>query len=1107
MTVLPANAGNGSTGNTLTFTYTAAAGGMASGDVTVTAPAGWSAPSTTATDPGYATASSGTVSASGQTITVSGVTLAGAATLTVVYGSTAGGGPGATAGTTAGANAFQAQQRSTAGGVLANIAASPSVNVYAADGSGTMTTPTANVVNGSSNTIVFTYKAAAAGGISNGAVTVTAPAGWPAPTAGNTTSSTGARSYAGQTVTVTGVTLAANGTFTITYGPATAPTTGGTQTWSTTERSTAGGTLTAIAASPSINIYAPDGSGTLTVAPPTAGYGSTGDTETFTYTAAAGGTGAGGVTIVVPAGWSAPSLTSTNAGYTVSSTGTVSVAAQTITVSTMTLAAGATMTVTYGSTIGGGPGATAPSAAGAATWQAKSKSSVGGALTNLGASPSVTVAPPPSSARTFPAGAGLYGTDSWTAGCTTPGLCGTATDNSGAGLQKIELSIRQGAGNYWNGSAFASATPVFVLATGTTSWSYGFPAASFPADGAYTVQTRATDNLRGVETPSSTTFTIDQTAPSAFSLGAPTSGQAIRNGQAVSVPGGTPTDANGIANVAFKACAGGGACTFAAATETIGSSTVSPYSVTWSSQPADGTYAIVARATDNAGNTTDSAPVAVTVDNTAPVHAPALASGSGAYLSGTTLYFKGNAAGSFVLNDALTDVTSGPGERHVPEHRDLGLDALDRADDERAELRVEHVLLDVVARNAERLLGVRHRRRRQRGGAADHVRERHDRPCGRIRVVRGRLHDGRIRSGHARRRHGRPERHRQPRPARASSSSVRARRSRTARATPSAATRRSQRTPVPATTDSGVSSGSCYRYRYVVLDNVGNSVTYTSGATVKVDTDAPSAFSLSAPAAGFVGPSAAVSATGADTGGSGLAQIEFRYCAGGSCSFAAGTAIGSPVATSGFASRTWDLSALTNGAQYTVVARATDAAGNTTDSAPTTVTLDTAPPTTTDDAPSGSQSSIVTVTLSAGDGAGSGVASTSYRVDGGGWHSGTSVVIPVPADHSNDGSHTIDYASVDNVGNSETDQPREPSRSTARRRAVHRSTPAPSSPERSRSPTRRRAIPARESPRSRSSTRRTEREPGRRSARRSRHPGRSRSTRRRSPTARSISAS
>ena len=190
-----------------------------------------------------------------------------------------------------------------------------------------MTTPTANVVNGSTNTIVFTYKAAAAGGISNGAVTLTAPAGWPAPSAANTTSSLGARSYAGQTVTVSGVTLAANATFTITYGPAAAPTTGGPQTWATTERSTAGGTLAALAASPSINIYAADGSGTLT--------GATVDRSATDRPAtrrpsptrrrpAARATAR--VTVVVPAGWSAPSTTSGNAGYTISSTGTVSVA-------------------------------------------------------------------------------------------------------------------------------------------------------------------------------------------------------------------------------------------------------------------------------------------------------------------------------------------------------------------------------------------------------------------------------------------------------------------------------------------------------------------------------------------------------------------------------------------------------------------------------------------------------------------------------------------------------------------------------------------------------------------------------------------------------------
>jgi hypothetical protein len=1016
MTVLPANAGNGSTGNTFTFTYTAAAGSMVSGDVTVTAPAGWSAPSTTSTDPGYATASTGTVSAAGQTITVSGVTLAGAATMTIVYGSTGGGGPGATAGTTAGANAFQAQQRSTAGGVLANLGVSPSVNVYAADGSGTMTTPTTNVVNGSTNTIVFTYKAAAAGGISSGTVTLTAPTGWPAPTAGNTTSSLGARSYAGQTVTVSSLTLAANATFTITYGPAAAPTTGGLQTWSTTERSTTAGTLTALAASPPINIYAADGSGTLTGGPSLVGYGSAGNTQTFTYTAAAGGTSAGAVTIVVPAGWNPPSTVSGNAGYTVSSTGTVSVAAQTITVSTVTLAAGATMTVTYGS---GAPGATAPAVAGAAVWQAKSKASVAGVLTSLGASPSITVAPAPASARTFPAAAGLYGTVSWTAGCTSAGFCGTATDNSGTGIQKVELSIRQGSGNYWNGSAFSSASPVFVLASGTSSWSYALPASSFPADGAYTVQSRATDNMNGVETPSSTTFTIDQTPPGAFSLNAPTASQAIRNGQAVSVPGGSPTDANGIASVAFKACAGAGACTFAAATETIGSSTVSPYSATWSSQPADGPYKIVARATDNAGNTTDSAAVAVTVDNTAPVHGLTMASGSsGAYLVGATMYFKGDASGSFALYDALADATSGPASVGYPNVATVGWTHSSETATTGPGFASStfswtsspstpsgYVVAgqDAAGNSATQSLGFVSDTTAPAGGSISYT--------GGYKTVASvaiALDDGAdAQSGLDI----------------ASSASELLQRADATLANGTCGSFGAYTTiathPGAGATDNGVASGNCYRYRYIVLDNVGNSVTYTSGATVKLDTDAPNAFSLSAPAAGFVGPSATVSATALDTGGSGIVQLEFRYCPGGSCSFASGTTIGSPVATSGTASQPWDLSGLTDGAQYTVVARATDAAGNTTSSAPTAVTLDSTAPTTTDDAPAGSQSTVVTVTLSAGDGTGSGVASTSYRVDGGGWHSGTSVVIPVPADHSNDGSHTIDYASVDDVGNTE----------------------------------------------------------------------------------------
>src|SRR5687767_4146752 len=83
---------------------------------------------------------------------------------------------------------------------------------------------------------------------------------------------------------------------------------------------------------------------------------------------------------------------------------------------------------------------------------------------------------------------------------------------------------------------------------------------------------------------------------------------------------------------------------------------------------------------------------------------------------------------------------------------------------------------------------------------------------------------------------------------------------------------------------------------------------------------------------------------------------------------------------------------------------------------PATSRIDTTLPATIDDAPAGWRSSDVTITLSASD-ALSGIASTQYRVDGGAFQSGTSIVVPAPADHSNDGAHSVEYRSTDNAGN------------------------------------------------------------------------------------------
>jgi len=76
------------------------------------------------------------------------------------------------------------------------------------------------------------------------------------------------------------------------------------------------------------------------------------------------------------------------------------------------------------------------------------------------------------------------------------------------------------------------------------------------------------------------------------------------------------------------------------------------------------------------------------------------------------------------------------------------------------------------------------------------------------------------------------------------------------------------------------------------------------------------------------------------------------------------------------------------------------------------VRVDTRAPQTSDDAPAGWHSGAVTLTLSPSDAA-SGVAGTTWSLDGGATHSGTSVPV------SGDGTHTVTYSSTDNAGNAE----------------------------------------------------------------------------------------
>ncbi len=137
---------------------------------------------------------------------------------------------------------------------------------------------------------------------------------------------------------------------------------------------------------------APDGSGTLSVPVSGVPAGSTGHTLAFTYTTA-GGMDDGALAIDVPEGWSPPSTSPGDPGYTTAGVGTVAVSGRTITVTGLTLAPGEAVTVTYGDKSGGGPGAAAPTAAGAQTWQARSRVTGDGTLVALSGPPVITVEP------------------------------------------------------------------------------------------------------------------------------------------------------------------------------------------------------------------------------------------------------------------------------------------------------------------------------------------------------------------------------------------------------------------------------------------------------------------------------------------------------------------------------------------------------------------------------------------------------------------------------------------------------------------------------------------------------------------------------------------
>jgi hypothetical protein len=173
----------------------------------------------------------------------------------------------------------------------------------------------------------------------------------------------------------------------------------------------------------------------------------------------------------------------------------------------------------------------------------------------------------------------------------------TPSDGAGSGVAATHYTT--------DGSTPTSSSPVGTSISLTT-------------DGVFTIKYFSTDNVTNAEAvkTAGTQIRIDKTAPSSAVLTAlPAS---IKNGQVLTASAADST--SGVASVSYFYCAGA-ACT---PSILIGSSSTGPnYSVTWNSQPADGTYQVLARVADVAGNTRDSAKQTITIDNTLPA-APAI---------------------------------------------------------------------------------------------------------------------------------------------------------------------------------------------------------------------------------------------------------------------------------------------------------------------------------------------------------------------------------------------------------------------------------------------------------------------------------------------------
>ncbi len=188
----------------------------------------------------------------------------------------------------------------------------------------------------------------------------------------------------------------------------------------------------------------------------------------------------------------------------------------------------------------------------------------------------------------------------------TPPVVSLTSPSNGAtfgapGTITVSATASDSNGSITNVDFYSGSTRI---ATDTTS-PYSYTWTGVPA-GQYWLTAVARDNTGAMTTSGTSAITVGASAPPsnaapAVSLTTPVSGATFGAPGTVAVTA-TATDSDGtVASVEFYA-----------GSSRIGTDTTSPYAYTWTGVPA-GSYALTAVARDNAGNTTVSSTVTVTV--------------------------------------------------------------------------------------------------------------------------------------------------------------------------------------------------------------------------------------------------------------------------------------------------------------------------------------------------------------------------------------------------------------------------------------------------------------------------------------------------------------